>query len=146
MDNHSQTVIGLRRLSHKVDLRLAPAIETLDSLLAEGLAGSIDFIFSIDTIREIPDGYYERSLKLLRPGGLIAVDNVLWSGRVLNGRNSVNGCHCNQGIQCETSCQDNSRIFLSMAPIADGSAPAAPAPWVIFESLQRRDAVWVMLL
>ncbi len=68
-------------MSHKVDLRLGPAMKTLDKLLADGLAGSFDFIF-IDADKENYDGYYERSLRLLRAGGLIAVDNVLWNGRV----------------------------------------------------------------
>ncbi len=72
-------------VSHKVDLRLAPAMETLDKLLAEGLTGTFDFVF-IDADKENYEEYYERSLRLLRPGGLIAVDNVLWSGRVVDHR------------------------------------------------------------
>jgi caffeoyl-CoA O-methyltransferase len=68
-------------VAHKIDLRLAPANETLDALLAEGGAGSYDFAF-IDADKPAYLGYYERCLKLLRPGGLIAIDNTLWSGRV----------------------------------------------------------------
>src|SRR5579872_923576 len=71
-------------VEHKVDLRLAPAIETLDALLAEGQSGSFDFAF-IDADKENYGGYYERALKLLRAGGVIAVDNVLWHGKVLDG-------------------------------------------------------------
>ena len=70
-------------VSSKVDLRLAPAMETLDGLLAAGGAGTFDFVF-IDADKENYAGYYERALELLRAGGLIAVDNVLWSGRVLD--------------------------------------------------------------
>ena len=68
-------------VSGRIDLRLAPAIETLNSLLARGSAGQYDFVF-IDADKPGYDAYYEACLKLLRPGGLIALDNMLWSGRV----------------------------------------------------------------
>jgi len=58
-------------------------MQTLDGLLAEGHAAAFDFIF-INADKENYGGYYERSLELLRPGGLVAVDNVLWSGRVVD--------------------------------------------------------------
>ncbi len=67
----------------KIDLRLAPALQTLDALLAEGGAGRYDFAF-IDADKSNYMGYYERCLALLRPGGLIAVDNTLWSGAVID--------------------------------------------------------------
>ena len=65
----------------RIDLRLVPALQTLDSLLAEGRAGTFDWVF-IDADKENYEAYYERSLELLQPGGLILIDNVLWSGRV----------------------------------------------------------------
>ena len=65
----------------KIDLRLAPALETLDARIAAGEAGCFDFAF-IDADKSGYDAYYERCLQLLRPGGLIAIDNVLWGGRV----------------------------------------------------------------
>ena len=69
-------------VDHKVDLRLGPALGTLDALLAEeGQAGSFDFAF-IDADKRNYPAYYERCLALLRPGGLVAVDNALWAGRV----------------------------------------------------------------
>jgi predicted O-methyltransferase YrrM len=68
-------------VADRVELRLAPATETLDALLAEGAAGTFDFAF-IDADKAGYDAYYERALRLVRPGGVIAVDNVLWSGRV----------------------------------------------------------------
>jgi len=67
----------------KIDLRLAPALETLDALVAAGGAGQYDFAF-IDADKGAYRGYYERCLVLLRAGGLIAIDNTLWSGAVLD--------------------------------------------------------------
>jgi len=104
-------------VSHKVDLRLAPAIETLDSLLAENLAGSFDFIF-IDADKENYDDYYEKSLELLRTGGLIAVDNVLWSGRVLESGQYDPDTSAIKAFNAKLLNDD--RIFLSMVPIAAG--------------------------
>ena len=69
----------------KIDLRIAPAIETLDQLLAAGEDDAFDFAF-IDADKAGYDGYYERLLRLVRPGGLIALDNTLWDGEVLPGR------------------------------------------------------------
>jgi caffeoyl-CoA O-methyltransferase len=68
-------------VADRVELRLGPALETLDALLAEGREGGFDLAF-IDANKTGYDGYYERCLRLVRPGGLIAIDNVLWSGRV----------------------------------------------------------------
>ena len=68
-------------VSHQIDLRLAPAWETLENLLAAGKAESFDFAF-IDADKQNYDRYYELVLELVRPNGLIAIDNVLWSGRV----------------------------------------------------------------
>lgn len=65
----------------RVDLRLGPAVETLDALLAEGAAGTFDLAF-IDADKGGYPAYWERCLDLVRPGGVIAIDNVLWSGRV----------------------------------------------------------------
>ena len=70
----------------KIDLRLGPALATLDGLLDKGEAGRFDFAF-IDADKTNYLGYYERCLKLLRAGGLIAVDNTLWSGEVANAQN-----------------------------------------------------------
>jgi O-methyltransferase len=64
-----------------IDLRLAPAAETLEALAAEGLTGRIDLMF-VDADKTGYLAYYEKGLPLLRPGGLMLFDNVLWSGRV----------------------------------------------------------------
>lgn len=80
------TAIALRYwkeagLDGKIRLRLGDAIETLDKLLMENGAGSFDFAF-IDADKKSYDGYYERCLQLVRPGGLILLDNMLWKGKV----------------------------------------------------------------
>ena len=71
-------------------LRLGPAVETLDALLAAGEAASFDLAF-IDADKASYDNYYERALQLVRPGGLIAIDNVLWSGRVADASDQDDG-------------------------------------------------------
>jgi len=104
-------------IAEKITLRLAPANETLDELLADGQAGTFDFAF-IDADKSNYEGYYERALKLIRTGGLIAVDNVLWSGRVADAteqeRDTVSLRAFNRKLH-----QDD-RVVLSLVPIADG--------------------------
>ncbi len=70
-------------VADKIELRLGPAVETLDGMLADGEAGRFDMAF-IDADKESYDAYYERCLQLLRPNGLIMVDNVLWTGKVVD--------------------------------------------------------------
>ena len=84
--NEEWTSIGRRYwkeagVDHRIDLRLQPALRTLDSLIAAGESRSYDYAF-IDADKPNYDAYYERVLQLLRPGGLILIDNVLWSGKV----------------------------------------------------------------
>ena len=69
------------KLDGKIELTLGPAIKTLDKLLKKGLAGKVDMAF-IDANKNDYDAYYERCLKLVRKGGVILIDNVLWGGRV----------------------------------------------------------------
>lgn len=104
-------------VAHKIDLRVAPAIETLDGLLADGAHESFDFAF-IDADKSNYDNYYERSLQLIRSGGLIAIDNVLWSGRVADPKTQDNRTRKIQAFN--QKLHDDSRITLSLVPIADG--------------------------
>src|SRR5215203_3458935 len=67
----------------RIELTIGPALGTLDWLLAQGLAGQLDLAF-IDANKDDYDAYYERCLKLVRRGGLILIDNVLWGGAVAN--------------------------------------------------------------
>ncbi len=112
-------------VAQKVDLRLAPAMETLDALLADGSAGSFQFVF-IDADKENYDGYYERSIDLLQPGGLIAVDNVLWKGRVIDHQNYDRDTIAIRAFN-EKLLSDE-RVTLSMVPIADGLTLALKRP------------------
>jgi len=104
-------------VADKIDLRLAPALETLDSLLAAGGGGSFDFAF-IDADKTNYLGYYERALELLRPGGLVAVDNTLWSGRVAQPEvvdpDTVALRHFNERLRRDD------RVDLSLLPVGDG--------------------------
>jgi predicted O-methyltransferase YrrM len=104
-------------VADKIDLRLAPALETLDELLAAGLTGTFDFAF-IDADKRNYEGYYERSLQLIRPGGLIAIDNVLWSGRVAEPQVQDNQTQVIRALN--EKLHHDKRITLSMVPIADG--------------------------
>lgn len=101
----------------RIDLRLAPALETLDALIESGHARTFDMAF-IDADKEGYAGYFERSLELLRPGGLIMVDNVLWDGRVLDDSDqSVDTVAIREFNQ---RLYDDRRIDLSLLPIGDG--------------------------
>ena len=107
----------LAGVADKIDLHIAPAIDTLDRLLANGEAESFDFAF-IDADKSSYNDYYERALQLVRPGGLIAIDNVLWSGRV--GDRDVQDNRTNKIRALNQKLHQDSRITLSLVPIADG--------------------------
>lgn len=104
-------------VADKIDLRLAPAVETLDALLADGQAGTFDFAF-IDADKENYDAYYEKSLQLLRPGGLIAIDNVLWSGRVADSQIQDQSTQAIRAIN--EKLHHDERVTFSLLPIGDG--------------------------
>jgi predicted O-methyltransferase YrrM len=104
-------------VDHKIALKLQPALQTLDEQLAEGAAGSYDMMF-IDADKENYPHYYERGLALLRRGGLMLVDNVLWGGSVIDDSkqdvDTVAIRELNAALQCDE------RIDLSMLPVGDG--------------------------
>jgi len=104
-------------VAHKIDLRLAPALETLDALIAAGEQGSYDFAF-IDADKENYLPYYERCLQLLRPGGLIAADNTLWSGRVADPEDQSEGTRALREFNARLHRDD--RVMIALLPMDDG--------------------------
>ena len=104
-------------IGDRIELRVAPALDTLKSLLADGGAGSFDFAF-IDADKTQYSAYYEAVLKLLRPGGLVAIDNVLWSGAVADGRKRDADTLALRALN--EKLKTDKRITLSMLPIGDG--------------------------
>lgn len=107
----------LAGLEDKIKLHLQDAATTLQTLLDEGAAGSFDFIF-IDADKQNYQLYYEQSLKLLRQGGLIAIDNTLWSGSVADPDNMEPGTRAIR--QFNTMIKQDKRVTKSMVPIGDG--------------------------
>ncbi len=112
-------------VADKIDLRLAPALETLDELLAAGQAETFDFAF-IDADKGNYERYYERSLQLIRPGGLIAIDNVLWSGRVADSQVQDKNTAVIRAFN--NKLHQDERVTLSLVPIADGLTLALKRP------------------
>jgi predicted O-methyltransferase YrrM len=101
----------------KIDLRIAPATETLDDLLADGQQEVYDFAF-VDADKAGYDGYYERLLRLVRPGGLIALDNTLWGGAVLDEDTADVDTRAIQALN--KKLVDDARVTLCLLPVADG--------------------------
>ena len=101
---------------HKIDLQLAPALVTLDARINAGEHGQYDFAF-IDADKSGYDAYFERCLTLLRTGGLIAIDNTLWSGKVARPAEDADTA----ALQALNSkLHRDERVDLSMLPIGDG--------------------------
>ena len=104
-------------VERKIELKLAPALETLDTRLQAGEAASYDLAF-IDADKSNYDGYYERILKLLRPGGLVLVDNVLWDGAVIDKQDQTEDTVAIRAFN--EKLKKDERIALSMLPVGDG--------------------------
>lgn len=100
----------------KIDLRIAPATVTLDAELAAGGAETFDFMF-IDADKSGYDGYFERGLQLLRPGGLMAIDNTLWSGAVARPAQDADTAALQR---LNTKLHSDMRVDLSLLAIGDG--------------------------
>ncbi len=101
----------------KIDLRLAPAADTMQSLLNEGKAGTFDFVF-IDADKTGYDNYYEMSLKLLRQGGMIVLDNCLWDGAVIDEKDQTEDTIALRELN-DKIAQDE-RVNSYLAPVGDG--------------------------
>jgi predicted O-methyltransferase YrrM len=104
-------------VGERIELRLAPAAETLAGLVASGGTGSFDLAF-LDADKQGLDGYYEQSLELVRPGGLIAVDNTLWHGRVVDPDDTDASTEAIRAFN--RKLRDDGRVSLSLVPIGDG--------------------------
>lgn len=104
-------------VADKIDLRIGPAADTLDVILADGNGESCDFAF-IDADKTGYDGYYERCLALLRPGGVIVIDNALWGGSVAD---SAKNSEDTQAIRAlNEKISRDPRVEAYLAPVGDG--------------------------
>ncbi|MEL7142647.1 MAG: class I SAM-dependent methyltransferase [Cyanobacteria bacterium J06573_11] len=104
-------------VTHKIDLRIAPALDTLELLLINGEAETFDFSF-IDADKRNYENYYEKSLELVRPGGLIAIDNTLWYGRVADPNEQDKRTQHIRDITQKV--RDDQRVTMSLLPVGDG--------------------------
>jgi caffeoyl-CoA O-methyltransferase len=106
-------------VGHKIELAHGLALDILDQRLAGGAAGSYDFVF-IDADKANYDNYYEQCLNLLRPGGLIAFDNMLWSGRVVRPAHPDRDPDTAALQQLNVKLHGDQRVDLAMVPVGDG--------------------------
>tara|TARA_Y100000588_G_scaffold92598_1_gene100150 strand:- start:198 stop:860 length:663 start_codon:yes stop_codon:yes gene_type:complete len=104
-------------VSHKINLKLGPAINTLDELIQQGQQDSFDFAF-IDADKANYPAYYEKCLQLLRKGGVIAIDNVLWGGSVIDSKRNDEDTKAIRELN--DFIRNDSRVSISMVPIGDG--------------------------
>ncbi len=103
--------------AHKIELKLGKALDTLDTLLEENLAGSFDFIF-IDADKANYVAYYELAFKLITSTGLIAIDNMLWDGEVLNPENTR--AQTREIRKLNAHIKEDTRVDISLLPHSDG--------------------------
>lgn len=104
-------------VDRRIDLRLGDAVETLDSLIADGREGTFDFVF-VDADKQNYINYYERSLTLLRTGGLAIIDNVLWRGDVVDPSDTSERTEAIR--QFNRHVHGDERVEMSLLPIGDG--------------------------
>jgi predicted O-methyltransferase YrrM len=108
---------GEAGVADKIDLRIGPAAETLDGMLADGEDSTYDFAF-IDADKAGYDAYYERVLRLVRPGGLVVLDNMLWGGDVLKADAPDEDTRALQALNAKLAGDE--RVSLCLLPVADG--------------------------
>jgi caffeoyl-CoA O-methyltransferase len=104
-------------VADRIDLRLQPALDTLDRLIADGEAGRFDIAF-IDADKENGLNYYERALTLLRPGGIVLIDNTLWNGSVADPARDDGETAAIRALNA--ALHGDERIDLSLLPLGDG--------------------------
>jgi predicted O-methyltransferase YrrM len=112
-------------VAERIEVRLGLALDSLDALLEEGSADTFDLVF-IDADKKSYDAYYERALRLVRPGGVILLDNVLWGGAVADPAD-----HERQTLALRTlnaKLHRDERISLSLLPLGDGLTVARKRP------------------
>ena len=105
------------KVEDKIDLHIAPAVETLEKLISNGNEGLYDFSF-IDADKINYQHYFEQSLTLVRKGGVIAIDNVLWGGRVLDNSDTEPATRAIR--EFNSKLFEDDRVVISMIPIGDG--------------------------
>jgi caffeoyl-CoA O-methyltransferase len=108
-------------VAEKIELRLGPALETVDELLQQGAEGTFDLVF-VDADKPSYGAYYERSLRLLRAGGLVLVDNVLWSGKVADAEDRDPDTEAIRALNARL--RHDPRVVFALVPIGDGLAIA----------------------
>jgi predicted O-methyltransferase YrrM len=101
----------------RIELTIAPALKTLDGLLAQGLTGQLDLAF-IDANKDGYDAYYERCLKLVRPGGIVLIDNVLWGGSVANLADKDADTQAIRALNAKLKTDE--RVDLALSAVGDG--------------------------
>jgi predicted O-methyltransferase YrrM len=104
-------------VADKIDLRIAPAVGTLDTLIAEGHSSTFDFAF-IDADKSNYDNYYERALRLVRIGGLIGIDNTLWNGAVVDASRQDDDTKAIRALNAKV--HGDKRVDVVLLPIGDG--------------------------
>lgn len=104
-------------VAHKIDLRIGPGLDSLQALLDEGHAASFDFAF-IDADKPNYPHYYELCLELVRPGGVIGIDNTLWGGRIADLSHQDESTHMIRTLN--ERIRNDDRVDMSLVPIGDG--------------------------
>ncbi|XP_002740441.1 putative caffeoyl-CoA O-methyltransferase 2 [Saccoglossus kowalevskii] len=115
--NFAEQYWSKSEINHKIDLRLQPALKTLDSLIEAGESGTYDFIF-IDADKDNYSNYYDRAYTLLRKGGIIAIDNVIWKGKVADKMETDIATTAIRA--CTDKIYSDQNVDISMLTLGDG--------------------------